>query len=506
LARIKSKTRIGKQFIARLEVKSTGDDFSNSFTTIDGTIHHNCNGPHVPLVIVDEIDTVSGEGVKAYKEISGMLDSKNGKRPLRVGISTRKSRYGLMNQAIENAEKQGRHVRRWTAFEFTERCPDKRSGIEKKDYYIDQMSFEVKSPEDFEKLSDAKKKEYERHTMFNGCARCPLAPICLGDAKNQQSKSPMLKTIDELAQKVLSEGPDWALAQLMNLKPSVEGVVYKEFDERLHVRTWNQLWFTLTGKEFPGTCDHDTFVKKCQNMGLQAYGAIDWGWSNPHTLVMFFVDSRENIYVVRCDGMTYISRPMWMHHVKTKWHQAYRPQLYFPDLADPGDAVEMRKLGLPVSTNFDKGQINFGIQIVKKWLKVPGTIEPKLFLAQETCAHLIREFQLYHYKLDAAGKLTDTPEGEDDHWLDALRYGICGLFGKNNIILSSSGADIDLSKVTDNQGNFIRPPTVEEYARANNISLNTDIDTSKLGRIGRLSEIEGEDEKDVDGEGFIWTL
>ena len=28
-----------------------------------------CNGPHVPLVIVDEIDTVSGEGLKAFKEI-----------------------------------------------------------------------------------------------------------------------------------------------------------------------------------------------------------------------------------------------------------------------------------------------------------------------------------------------------------------------------------------------------------------------------------------------------
>ena len=44
-----------------------------------------CNGPHVPLVVVDEIDTVSGEGVKAFKEISGMLDSRAGKKALRVG-------------------------------------------------------------------------------------------------------------------------------------------------------------------------------------------------------------------------------------------------------------------------------------------------------------------------------------------------------------------------------------------------------------------------------------
>src|SRR5687768_4520088 len=48
------------------------------------------NGPHVPLVVVDEIDTVSGEGLRAFKDIAGMLDSKRGRRGLRVGISTRK--------------------------------------------------------------------------------------------------------------------------------------------------------------------------------------------------------------------------------------------------------------------------------------------------------------------------------------------------------------------------------------------------------------------------------
>src|ERR1017187_1777156 len=59
------------------------------------------NGPHVPLVVIDEIDTVSGEGIKAFKDIAGMLDSKGGRKALRVGISTRKSRYGLMNQKLE---------------------------------------------------------------------------------------------------------------------------------------------------------------------------------------------------------------------------------------------------------------------------------------------------------------------------------------------------------------------------------------------------------------------
>jgi hypothetical protein len=887
MAKVTKIERTGIKQIAKLEVRSSDDPtnpMSNSFVTADGTINHNCNGPHVPLVVVDEIDTVSGEGLRAYKEISGMLDSKRGRKPLRVGISTRKSRYGLMNQAIENAEKQGRHVRRWTAFEFTERCPDSRSGTQRQEYYVDQQSFDVRSPSEFEKLGEQRKKEYERYEMYIGCGKCPLAPICLGDAKNQVSESPMLKSIDELAQKVLSEGPDWAMSQLMNLKPSVEGIIYKEFDERMHVKTWNQMWLSLTGKEFPGECNHDIFVKKCfsddtevltnngfklfkdlteydtlatldnggvlnyqkpiehisyhykgkmvnlyneigggkhhldllvtpnhdveylhgrnfrkkqeikllkqradsldelndfyipatwlsgstannmdikspisfmtgdqfmafmglwlsegsmsstrandewghnkvevsqsksrdasdkverlmasiawpnklhresdardqvdyttnwsvynkelynylkplkfavnklisrnileqasrrqlsillewlcfgdgsymfdgsrqqpyystgseqlandvqelcfrlgyksslsmqgnqgkthkntgteylrrfrvnfhfktnnkpadrsyyinngtnkseysnktqgnigevdydgmvycvtmpssrlfvrrngvislsgncHNMGLPAYAGIDWGWSNPHTLVVFFVDAKENIYVVRCDGMTYISRPTWMHHIKNKWHQPYRIQLYFPDQADPGDAVEMRKLGLPTSTNTDKGNINTGIQIIKKWLKIPGTAESKLFIAQETCQALIREFQLYHYKTDAAGQISDTPDSEHDHWLDALRYPLTNLFGKNQIVLSSAGLDVDMAKLVDNNGNFFKAPTPEEYAKLNNLPFNPEVNADKLGKIGRLSEIDDEeDDKSVDG-GFLWTF
>lgn len=463
------------------------------------------NGPHVPLVVVDEIDTVSGESVKAYKEISGMLDSKRGKRPLRVGISTRKTRYGLMNQAIENAEKQGRNVRRWTAFEFTERCPDTRSGTSKIELYIDQNSFDVRLKQDYEKLAVQKQKDYERHEMYEGCLKCPLAPICLGDAKRQTSKSPMLKSIDELAQKVLSEGPDWAMAQLMNLKPSVEGIIYKEFDERVHVKSWNDMWLILTGKEFPGECNHDIFVKKCHAMGLQSYAGIDWGWSNPHTLVVFFVDSRENIYVVRCDGQTYISRPAWMHIVKHKWHNNYRTQLYFPDMADPGDAQEMRKMGLPTTTNSEKANINTGIQVIKKWLRTPGSNEAKIFFASETCKPLIQEFQLYHFKADAAGNMTDDPDTEHDHWLDALRYCMVNLFGKNTIVLGSAGVDFETSKIVDSRGHFIKPPTPEEYAKVNNIPFSSDYSTDNIGKIGKLSELDEEEEKSAEG-GFIWTM
>lgn len=468
-----------------------------------------CNGPHVPLVVVDEIDTVSGEGLKAFKEISGMLDSKGGKKALRVGISTRKSRYGLMNQQIENAEKEGRHVRRWTAFEFTERCGDERSGTDPVDLYVNQDAMDVISKEEFDKKDPKKQKEYTKNSFpGSGCAKCPIAAICFGDAKKQVSTSPMLKPIDELIKKVRSEGADWALAQLMNLKPSVEGIIYKEFDEKIHVRTWNEMWFTLTGKEFPGECSHDIFVKKCHEMQLPCYGGIDWGWSNPNTVVYFFVDKKDNIYVVKTDGMTYISQPSWIHHIKTKWHHMYRCQLYFPDVADQGAIEEMKKAGLPTANNVDKA-INTGIQAIKKFLRVPGSPDPKLFLAKETCEPLIQEFQMYHFKTDAAGLITEDPEEEYDHWLDALRYPITMLFGKSSLVIGGSGVSLgDAQSNVDANGNFHRVPTAEEYASAHNMPFNSEIDTSKLGKVGKATDIDDDDGDDgVGGDGgFLWSF
>lgn len=464
-----------------------------------------CNGPHVPLVVTDEIDTVSGEGLKAFKEIAGMLDSKGDKRALRVGISTRKSRYGLMNKMIEEADQAGRHVRKWTAFEFTAACPDSRSGTKPIDTYhiLDEM--EVIDEKSFKLKDEKKRKEYTKHVMpGEKCLTCPAAAICLGDAKNQKSKSWMLKPISELIQKVRAEGADWALAQLMNLKPSVEGIIYKEFEEKLHTNDWNQMWFKLTGLEYPGECTHDLFVKKCHSMGLQCYAGVDWGWSNPNTVVYFFVDKRDNIFIVRADGMTYVSQPDWVHYIKNKYHNMYRCQLYFPDVADQGAVTEMRKAGLPVSPENDKS-INTGVQVIKKYLKIPGSVDTKMHLAKETCGPLIEEFLTYHFKTSADGTITEVPESEYDHWLDALRYPMTMLFGKSMLLMGDNMVS-DEPTVTDKAGSYFRTPTIEEYARANHLELGTDQDASKLGKVGKLSDLDDDDDEWSGGGGFLWSL
>lgn len=464
------------------------------------------NGPHVSLVTVDEVDTISGEGLKAYKDISGMLDSKRGKRPLRVNISTRKSRYGLMEAQIASAEKMGKTVRRWTALEFMKRCPDDRSGINTQEYYVSVDEGSAFLKEDWDKMSESKQKEYEKVEAYDKCLKCPLLPWCRGDAKKQISKSPMLKSVQEIAAKVLSEGPDWTSAQLFNLKPSVEGVVFKEFDERVHVKNWNQMWKTLTGKDFPGQCDHNTFVMKCQQMRLACYAGVDFGWVNPSTIVVAYIDSSDNIYVVKTDGITYRSHPEWLHYISQKYHPVYRPQLYMIDVADPGDLVEAKKAGLPAHSNVDKGNISTGVQVIKKFLRAPQTLQPKIFLAEETTKPLIKEFTLYHFKTLSDGTISDEYDKDWDHWLDALRYILQTLYGKTQAVMDAFSLDADMSKVMDASGNLFKVPTGEEYMKILGLRPGEEVSKEKLGKIGRLSELESEVEEDVGVGGFIWSM
>lgn len=479
--------------------------------TFDFTIadNHNffANGFLIHNCVVDEIDTVQGEGVKAFKDISGMIDSKKGREALRVGISTRKSRYGLMNQQIENAEAQGRTVKKWTAFEFAERCPDSRSGKNPSIGYYNQDDMETILHDKYEKLPQQIQSQFIKH-KFPGekCLTCVASPICLGDAKKQTSKSPMLKPITDVLKKVVENGPDWALSQLMNLKPSVEGIIYKEFEERVHVKDWNQMWELLTGQEYPGSCTHDAFVRKCHQMKIPAYGAVDFGWSNPSTLVVFFVDKKDTVYVVRTEAMTYVNNPSWVQMIKNKWHHMYRCQLYFPDPANPGDLVTFKQEGLPVPSKIDK-DVNSGIQVVKKFLKSLASPHPKLYVSKENNEYLIKEFQTYHYKLDAAGEITDTPDKEYDHALDALRYGLYNLFGKSTFIMSELGVQYN-DNIQTMDGSFTRMPSVEEFATSKGIDLKikNPSEIPSLGQMGTAAELDELDEEDGSGGGFIWQF
>jgi hypothetical protein len=100
---------------------------------------------------------------------------------------------------------------------------------------------------------------------------------------------------------------------------------------------------------------------------------------------------------------------------------------------------------MPTTDEIDKS-VNLGINIVKGFLRVPGTngmvrmfIAPDLVSQDPKHASIIEEFDLYHKEIDASGKILDdhNPAKEYDHYLDALRYCMYWLFGRKRMKVGS---------------------------------------------------------------------
>ena len=477
-----------------------------------------CNGPHVPFVVCDEIDTISGEGSVAYKEISGMLDPRKGKQPFRVGISSFKLRNGLVNETIVNAVEQDVTVKRWTVLEFTQRCEDDRSGRIPTQYYVNTMEWDIKTLEDFEKSSMPSKKSYTLENMWNKCIKCKIAPVCLGDLKNQNCKSSMLKTVDSVIKQVSKEGINWSLSQLMSLKPEQKGAVFPQFDEKIHVKSWNEMWEILTGYTYPGDCDHDVFIQKCHELKLIFMAGVDWGWSCPSTMVVLCVDKRENVYIVGAYGDTHRTRAEWRYIMKNKYQPIYKCQLYWPDLADPSVIKEMNMDGLIVGNSaLAKDSISVGVGLISKLLKLPGLSQPKIFFANETCRGvnkntmgLIEELHNYSYRVGPDGKMTDDYSDDNNHYIDALRYVLTGAISGGKSNLCDLGF-LGKNELMNSRGELLRsdmsvhdiPSLVQENIIIKEVPENTE---PKIGTLRELAESKKKDPSNGGNGGFWFSF
>jgi hypothetical protein len=127
-------------------------------------------------------------------------------------------------------------------------------------------------------------------------------------------------------------------------------------------------------------------------------------------------------------------------------------------------------------------------------------------VAKETCQELIDEFQLYHFKLNTAGEVTDQPEDKFNHWLDAIRYPISMLLGQSTMLTAMS-ADADHREDIYRNNQFYRTPSAGEFAESIGSPFNEEVDTSKIGKIGNQNDLDEDEEDEIGGNGgFLWSL
>jgi hypothetical protein len=435
-------------------------------------------GAHCGLLTFDEVaSSMEPKNLQAYKDAHGILGSHRGKPAVVVKITSRQQGFSLAEQEIRNAGKSGLKILRWTTLDATERCPEERSGTVSTPLWVDPLSGEKYLENEFLRLPEAKKPNFQKtEDTFDKCRECPIAAFCCGDLKKQVSNSPLLRTIDDVINKIrLSGSWDWGVAQIMSMKPSSEGLIFFEYKHELHVPGWNQMWKTLTGQEPNFEVSRDLFTQELKKRGAVFYAGIDWGWSSPSTCVVMAVDSSERCYVMEALGRTFTNDPDFIELIRTTLHKKYDIQKYCPDIANGSGADLLIQAGLPTTKDIDK-RINFGINLVKGLFRVPGTNDQSRILfapdLQSTVIGvegIMEEIDLYHKQMDATGKILDDADPEDkyNHYIDALRYMVYWLFGRGRAQLGI----IEEKQRVDAEGKPTNIPSHSELLNTHGITF-----------------------------------
>ncbi len=201
-----------------------------------------------------------------------------------------------------------------------------------------------------------------------------------------------------------------------------EGVVYDEFDPKIHVIDPG----STTGRYLAG---------------------VDWGFTNPGIIQVWHIDGDSRMYLIEEIYQTGKLISWWVTQAK-ELNTRYGIELFVCDPSSPGNIEEFRWAGL-MATGADN-QIPLGIQRVKDRLVIAPDGRPRLFLHRGAVRDLDtslvnaykpasaeQEFTNYVWPKGIDGRpVKEVPIDQHNHGLDALRYVCMHLDGATVEVMS----------------------------------------------------------------------
>lgn len=333
-------------------------------------------GAKVQRLFRDEEDEIDPEISAASV---GMLAGLEGVPARTVVTSTWHNPGGPMGQLVAGAEAKGFHLHKWNIWESLTNCPP------------------------------------QRHDHGRNCRCCLLGEVCLAKAREQSPAASVgiaaqcsgLLAIDD----AIGQLREWSLQQWQAeaecKRPALEGLVYPQFDRRVHVMD------RLDFRDGPRT-----------------YRAIDFGLNN-FVCLWAQIDKAGTVYVVD---------EYWSQHATTYQNAreiAGRDQLRQIEatFCDPAgrsrsdqtgfsDIEVLAGCGIGCRYRLDRWAttVQNGVGLIRAALK-PAVGQPRLFVAGR-CKHLIAAFEGYRLR-KVNNQYIDEPRKPQEPWehpLDALRY------------------------------------------------------------------------------------
>jgi hypothetical protein len=233
------------------------------------------------------------------------------------------------------------------------------------------------------------------------CSQCPLSNDCRGKARVADG---YLKIDDCITQMRRASRAGWE-AEMLCKRPSLENVVFSEFDPDRHVRQ----------------VDYDP--------NLPLYRALDFGFVNPFVCLWIQVDSSGIVRVI--DEYVRSRATIDVHVAEIKSRTPCTEAQVAATFCDPAGAGvndvtgtsavrEMRTLGINV--RFRRSGILAGIELIRRAVRA-GDGKSRLVISPK-CRRLIEAMRCYHYPDSGSAAAGELPlkDGLYDHPIDALRY------------------------------------------------------------------------------------
>ncbi len=314
-------------------------------------------GQHIQKLRCDEVELFDEDVFAAAKFTT---HSTSGIVAAMEMISTMHRPYGLMHKIVSSAEKFGTPVFKWCLWEVIEKCMDR------------------------------------------SCSQCPLWEDCQGKARRANG---YLKIDDCITQRRRASRAGWE-AEMLCKRPSLENVVFDEFDTDRHVQP----------------VDYDP--------NLPLYRTLDFGFVNPFVCLWIQVDNDGVVQVI--DEYVRSRATIDVHAAELKSRTPAPEERIAATFCDPAGASvnditgtsvirELRTLG--IVTQYRRSGILEGIELIRRAIRC-GDGSSTLIISPR-CQRLIEAMRCYHYpesgSAAAAGELP-LKDGLYDHPIDALRY------------------------------------------------------------------------------------
>ena len=389
------------------------------------------NGVHRPFVVCDETELVPDD---IYQEMLVGVPSptRDGKPPIVVAISTRKTGFGQVQKLIDNQVQNNIKIRLWNYLDVTQACPPTRHlpHEPKIPIYVDNERLVAIGETEFEALPEQDQESFQKREGYAGClTNCRLFSVCKGRlATKQKNNVRFLKSLETLTEKLRAVDPEKAKAQVMCWKPGTHGLIYPYLRRDMHVRTAAQISEMMTGEPVTDkNFGKAQLVQTMKMLGCKFYSGYDWGFTHNFAVVVGALWGNV-FYVIHVIAMPELETVQKIAICDTQVR--HYGAVGYPDPEDPASIASFRRAGYEMRSF--KKEVLTGIEAVRsKILPALGSRPEIVFLADDPQVELLfKRLTQYHWRLDATGEPTDEPDDKNDDECDALRYICQNLFAK----------------------------------------------------------------------------